>query len=49
MHELEEYLEQETVAAVWIVRGAWWVVLRDDEAVLMPEGPLLLGPAPSLN
>lgn len=47
-HELEEYTE--TAAAVWIVQGAWWVILRDqDDTTLMPEGRLVLGPSPSLN
>lgn len=48
MHELVEYTE--TAAAVWIVQGAWWLILRDeDETTLVGDGQLLLGPPGCLN
>lgn len=48
MHELVEYTD--TAAAVWVVPGAWWVILRDEEeTTILGDGELSLGPPPSCN
>lgn len=38
MYELELEQYQETAAAVWVVHGAWWIILQD-ETVLLPDMP----------
>lgn len=47
MPELESYVSE---GAVWIVAGAWWVVSRDGELVVVPRVPLPIPwPAPCCN